>query len=92
MRAETAISLLFLAAACQTAPTPEIGGAAAIQEFAPLYEAYAAGMVSGDAEAIAALYSSDAVEMTPGDFRNREDIVAHYAEVIEAFDFPVWDF
>jgi uncharacterized protein (TIGR02246 family) len=70
----------------------EVSGAEAIQELTPLYEAYTAGMVTGDADAIAALYTSAAVELTPGEVRNREDIVAHYAEMTEAFDFPAWDF
>jgi uncharacterized protein (TIGR02246 family) len=87
----------YFVAASDSAPPAEmteaeISGEEAIQELTPLYDAYTAGMVNGDAQAIAALYTSDAVEMTPGDFRNRADIVAHYEESTESFDFPSWDF
>jgi ketosteroid isomerase-like protein len=92
MRTLAVITVLLLVAACQTPPPPGIAGVEAIQETAPLFEAYTAGMVGGDAQAIAALYSSDPVEMTPGDFRNRADIVSHYEEMTESFEFPVWDF
>ena len=92
MRTHAAVAVLVFAAACQAPPPPEISGAEAIQVIAPLYEAHTAGMVGGDAQAIAALYTSDAVEMTPGAFRNRADIVSHCEEMTESFDFPVWDF
>lgn len=49
-------------------------------------------MVGGDAQAIAALYTADAVEMTPGSYRDRADIIAHYEETTAGFDFPTWDF
>lgn len=96
MRALAALAVIVLVVGCQ-APPPEttevqIRGAEAIQEITPLFEAYTAGMVGGDAQEIATLYTSDAVEMTPGEYRNLADIVAHYEEMVGSFDFPVWDF
>lgn len=88
-----AVAGLLLIAGCQVPPpAPETSGAEAIQEVIPLFEAYTAGMVGGDAQAIAALYTADPVEMTHGSYRNRADIVAHYEEMVNSFDFPTWDF
>ena len=93
MRTPAAFAVLLLVTACQVPPpAPETSGAEAIQEVIPLFEAYTAGMVGGDAQAIASLYTADPVEMTPGSYRNRADIVAHYEEMVNGFDFPTWDF
>jgi ketosteroid isomerase-like protein len=73
-------------------PPAEITGVEASQELSPLFQAYNAGMVGGDAEAVIALYTSDAVEMVPGDVRTLDDIVVHYTEAIEAGNFLAFDF
>jgi ketosteroid isomerase-like protein len=96
MRTIAAFAVLLLVAACQAPPAEmteaEISGAEAIQEVIPLFEAYTAGMVGGDAQSIAALYTADPVEMTPGSYRNRADIIAHYEGTTARFDFSTWDF
>jgi ketosteroid isomerase-like protein len=81
----------FYAASDSTAPA-EMTGADAIQELTPIFEAYTAGMVGGDAQAVTSLYTSDAVEMVPGPIRPHDVIVDHYNEVIDAGTFLAFDF
>ena len=95
MRAFAAIAVLMLVTACQ-APPPEMtgvemDGAEAVQELGPLGQAFGAAMMEGDLESVLNLYSSDAVEIVPGRYRTRTEIVSDYEEGLRTMDFSAWD-
>jgi ketosteroid isomerase-like protein len=67
-------------------------GAEAIQEIAPVFEAYTAGHLADDAQAVYTLYASDALEMSAGMYRNHSDIVAAKENAMESWTYSAWDF
>lgn len=91
MRAVAAVAVLLLVAACQAPPPPEMSGAEAVQELTPLFEAYNAGILSGDLEAVTTLYASDPLEIGPGAYRTLDDIVTDYGGALEAWTFTVFE-
>jgi len=95
MRAFAAVGVLFIVAACQ-APPPEMteaeaSGAEAIQELGPLEQAFGAAMMEGDLEAVMNLFASDAVEIVPGRYRTRTEIVTDYEEGLRTLNFSGWE-
>ena len=81
----------MLVAACQVPPPPETSGEEAIQELMPLFEAFNAAVMSGDLEAVMALWASDPLEVGPGAWRTYDEIVADYGAGLETLTFTAWD-
>lgn len=82
-------SLMLLVVACQPAAGPLSGDdVAALQE---LGKSYARAVLAGDADAVAALYTDDAVEMPPGapERVGREAIRAGYQGGGETTEFTM---
>ncbi len=92
MRGLASVAVLLFVAACQPPPPQVMTGAEAFQEIAPLFEAYTAGTLAGDAEAVSALYTSDALEMSTGMFRDYADIAAAIETRMETWTYSAWDF
>jgi ketosteroid isomerase-like protein len=63
-------------------------GAEAIQEIAPLLEAYTAGTLADDAGAVSGLYSTDTDEMG----RTHADIVERKERAMEDWTYTAWSF